>query len=118
MKVSVPNPLFENLSRRSFLMHYVAPSSPPKEESKPKDTTEPADQQVNKSLPKESAPSTTDKVTQTPSQVKDKAVEKSAAPKREEKSAAPKREEKSKPETPRPAAGSRGETRVTSCLFS
>jgi 2-oxoglutarate dehydrogenase E2 component (dihydrolipoamide succinyltransferase) len=81
----------------------------PKEESKPKDVTEPADQQVDKSLPEESTPSATDKVAETPTQVKDKAVEKTAAPKREQRS---------QQETPRTAAGSRGETRVDSYSFS
>ncbi|XP_006463414.1 hypothetical protein AGABI2DRAFT_194245 [Agaricus bisporus var. bisporus H97] len=79
------------------------PAAAPKEESKPKDAAEPADQQINKSLPKESEPSATDKVQEAPAPVKDKAVEKTAAPKREEKS---------QKETPKPAVGSRGETRV------
>lgn len=88
---------------RGCLMGSLAPAAAPKEESKPKDATEPADQQINKSLPKESEPSATDKVQEAPAPVKDKAVEKTAAPKREEKS---------QKETPKPAVGSRGETRV------
>ncbi|KXN92135.1 Dihydrolipoyllysine-residue succinyltransferase [Leucoagaricus sp. SymC.cos] len=77
-----------------------------KEEPTPtKDATEPADQQVGKSLPKETAPSGGDKVQDVKPPVKEKDVEKTVAKE-------PKREEKSKQGAPRPVAGSRGETRV------
>lgn len=84
-----------------------APAAPAAKEEHPpaKDATEPADQQVDKSLPKEPAPSSTEKVQDTKSPVKDKKPEKNTAKE-------PKREEKSKQEPPKPVAGSRGETRV------
>lgn len=95
------------------LIHFLflAPAPPPtKEASQPaekrtKDPAEPADQQVDKSLPKDAAPSPAERVQEMKEPVKNKEVEKIAAKE-------PKQEEKSKQEPPKPAAGSRGETRV------
>jgi len=82
-------------------------AAPPKEKSKEetKDTTEPADQQVDKSVPKDKSPAPSEKVQDTKPPQKNKDVEKTAAKE-------PKREQESKKEPLRPAAGSRGETRV------
>jgi len=74
-----------------------------------KDSTEPADQQVDKSPPKEPEPSSTDKVQDAKLPVKDKSVEKATVKE-------PQRQEKRPQELPIPVAGSRGETRVTFSL--
>ncbi|KAG6836938.1 hypothetical protein H0H93_000828 [Arthromyces matolae] len=66
-------------------------------ESQPKDNAEPADQQVDKKLPEPPKPS----------EAETKPLEEKEPPKKE----APKKEKETAP-TPRPAVGSRGETRV------
>jgi len=95
-------------------------SAPPptKEEQTPgenqnKDSSEPGDQQVKKSLPEPPAPSEGDKKTSATSSGSSKAEKKEAPKAKEEKESKKDKKEKDKSkEAPRPVAGSREETRV------
>jgi 2-oxoglutarate dehydrogenase E2 component (dihydrolipoamide succinyltransferase) len=82
--------------------------------SPPKDETEPASQQVDKSLPKPPAPSKSDKKSGGVSQPSPQESKKEL---KKEETSKPKEKEKEKSKTvatERPAAGSRNETRVCS----
>lgn len=99
------------LSQQSFGLLLLASTPappPPKEEKgpseteskpKPKDAEEPSDQQVDKKLPPPPKPSDSDK--------KAPKVEKESS-----KEKAPKKEKEAVPAAPKPAVGSRNETRV------
>jgi len=89
-------------SKLSALWHVlllIKPSAPP---APVKDLTEPADQQVDKSLPAVPTPSSADKLKDTTLPVKEKNVEKTTP-----KASSPQQKD------PLSLPGSRGETRVT-----
>lgn len=99
----------------------AAAPPPPKEEKepsedKPKDASEPSDQQVNKKLPTPPEPSSTDKVSGGRSTEGDKKEFKKEEKKSEKKDKG--KEEKSKDVAPRPAPGNRTETRVNQVPFA
>lgn len=102
-------------------VNVAAAPPPPKEEkstdaSKPKDTSEPADQQVDKALPAPPAPSQSDKQSGGVSQDKPKENKKEAKEETSQKEKKSDKDKESKSAAERPAVGSRGETRV--CSYS
>jgi 2-oxoglutarate dehydrogenase E2 component (dihydrolipoamide succinyltransferase) len=96
---------------------YKAAAPPPKQEqstdaSKPKDGVEPADQQVDKATPAPPSPSQSDKKSDATSQDKLKESKKEAKEESSKKEKKSNKDKENKSATERPAAGSRGETRV------